>query len=256
MSLLQGVKWVLSTWTGGGGREAILPEDPLLRPRLDSIRRRLREERPWALRPTDPNQLDDYRGYLLGIPFEALDSLYAFRARGGVLTRMGDFRDVSGLADSTCRRLSPFLRFPEVKPRVGEHPLVAARDLNTVTAEQLMSVRGIGPVLSKRIVAFREALGGFLSASQLLDVYGLDPETARRVAGAFPLLTVPPVEKLDINEATTGELAEILYLNRHMAEDIVARRSRVGKYQRLEELYQVESLPKDRIERIALYLKL
>jgi DNA uptake protein ComE-like DNA-binding protein len=130
------------------------------------------------------------------------------------------------------------------------------RDLNTATAEELQVIRGIGPVLSKRIVRFRKALGGFRIASQLRDVYGLDPETAGRVIKAFPLRTVPSLEKIDLNRASAEELSGILYLNREMARDIVAYRNRIGAYENLEQLNSVESLPWDKIDRIALYLKL
>jgi len=130
------------------------------------------------------------------------------------------------------------------------------RDLNTATAEELQVIRGIGPVLSKRIVRFRKALGGFRIASQLRDVYGLDPETAGRAIKAFPLRTVPSLEKIDLNRASAEELSGILYLNREMARDIVAYRNRIGAYENLEQLNSVESLPWDKIDRIALYLKL
>lgn len=254
--LLQGIKWGVSRGFRGGKTEVIKPVDPDLKSRLDTIRRQLLTKRSWTLRPLNPNYLEDYRGYLLGIPFAALDSLYIFKSRGGVLTEMEQFQRITGLADSTCLRLAPFFLFPEPNPKSEEVPGPKVMDLNTATADQFRAVRGIGPVLSKRIVRFREALGGFVSAEQLMDVYGLSPEIAILVADTFPLRTIPEYEKVDLNRASVKELSEILYLNWQMASDIVAYRTDVGMFRNLEELRKVKSLPKDRIDRIALYLQL
>lgn len=217
-------------------------------------------EKPgWTLRPVDPNRLEDFQGYLLGIPFEALDSLYAFRSRGGRLYDLPEFAKVSGLADTTIKRLKPYLKFPRrpPAPRGNNRPaLLGGKDLNLVTATELQAVSGIGPVLSRRIVKFREALGGFLHPSQLYDVYGLSPEVAKRVAEAFPLEQIPEVERVSLNTATLEELASLLYLTREMAAALIARRDSLGPYRSMEELYLVKSLPGAKIERIALYLKL
>jgi DNA uptake protein ComE-like DNA-binding protein len=177
-------------------------------------------------------------------------------SKGGRISGMQEFKIISGLPDSTCQRLAPFFQFPKYASPKEFPKNPKMRDLNTATAEELQMIRGIGPVLSKRIVRFRKALGGFLIASQVEDVFGLDPETARRAIKAFPLRTVPSLEKIDLNRASVEELAGILYLNRQMARDIVAYRNQIGAYEYMEQLNSVESLPSDRIDRIALYLKL
>lgn len=130
------------------------------------------------------------------------------------------------------------------------------RDLNQASASDLQAVRGIGPVLSARIVKFRDALGGFQHAGQLYDVYGLPPEVARRAALQFRVVQPPPVRRIDINDATVEELAALVYLDWQMARDIVARRNTLGPYESLEELREIGSIPGGRIERIALYLSL
>ena len=48
-------------------------------------------------------------------------------------------------------------------------------DINHATAAEWEASAGLGEVLSKRTVKFREALGGFVSIEQLKLVYGLDP---------------------------------------------------------------------------------
>jgi DNA uptake protein ComE-like DNA-binding protein len=256
LCLLQAVKCILNTGYFEMPASKPITSLPVATARLDTLRATLANQNSWTLRPLDPNDLDDYKGYLLGIPFHVLDSLYAFMSKGGQISAMGEFKIISGLPDSTCQRLAPFFKFPKY-PTPKEFPKnPKVRDLNTATAEELQVVRGIGPVLSKRIVRFRKALGGFLIASQIEDVYGLDPETARRALKVFPLRTVPSLEKIDLNAASVEELSGILYLNPQMARDIVAFRNVIGAYENLEQLNSVESLPSDKIDRIALYLML
>ena len=47
-------------------------------------------------------------------------------------------------------------------------------ELNKADAQDLLVLPGVGPVLSQRIVRFREALGGFRDIDDLYDVFGLD----------------------------------------------------------------------------------
>jgi len=46
-------------------------------------------------------------------------------------------------------------------------------NLNTATVEQLDRLPGVGPVLAKRIVEFREKKGGFRRIEELLAVPGV-----------------------------------------------------------------------------------
>lgn len=50
-------------------------------------------------------------------------------------------------------------------------------ELNSADTTELKRLRGIGSVLSSRIVKYRARLGGFSSVEQLKDVYGLSEET-------------------------------------------------------------------------------
>ncbi|MGS2641625.1 helix-hairpin-helix domain-containing protein [Streptosporangium sp. LJ11] len=52
-------------------------------------------------------------------------------------------------------------------------PATAVVDLNTATPEQLEELPGVGEVLARRIVEYRDAHGGFRSVEQLRDVSGI-----------------------------------------------------------------------------------
>jgi competence protein ComEA len=51
--------------------------------------------------------------------------------------------------------------------------LLLALNLNTATPKQLESLPGIGPVLAKRIVDFREKKGGYKRIEELLAIPGI-----------------------------------------------------------------------------------
>jgi DNA uptake protein ComE-like DNA-binding protein len=47
-------------------------------------------------------------------------------------------------------------------------------DINSADSLQWIALPGIGPAFAKRILAYREKLGGFYAVDQLKEVYGLD----------------------------------------------------------------------------------
>jgi len=49
-------------------------------------------------------------------------------------------------------------------------------DVNQATAEQLEALPGIGPVIARRIVDYREKHGLFKSVDELLNVNGIGPK--------------------------------------------------------------------------------
>ena len=51
--------------------------------------------------------------------------------------------------------------------------LILVLHLNTATVEQLQRLPGVGPVLARRIVDFREKKGGFKRIEELLAVPGV-----------------------------------------------------------------------------------
>lgn len=57
-------------------------------------------------------------------------------------------------------------------------------DLNTADATSLARIRGIGPALANRIVAAREAMGGFDSVDDLDDVDGVGEKMLAKLRDA------------------------------------------------------------------------
>jgi len=64
-------------------------------------------------------------------------------------------------------------------------------DLDIATAEQIESLRGIGPSLAKRIVADRDSLGPFGSLAELQRVKGVGPKLAARIDSTVTFSLLP-----------------------------------------------------------------
>ena len=239
---------------------------------VDSLKQLALDARRPRLFPFNPNFITDHKGYTLGMSVEEIDRLHAFRAKNNYVNSAQEFQQLTKVSDAWLDSISPYFKFPdwvierEARKRTSaakaaivqrEAAVILKKDLNTATAEELRVVKGIGEKLSARIVNYRKRLGGFLSEAQLYEVYYLEPEVAERVLEYFELQSKPSIEKLDINTAGISELAKIPYLNYSQAREIVIYRSKVGQITSFDELHKnIESIPSEKIDRIALYLNI
>jgi competence ComEA-like helix-hairpin-helix protein len=64
-------------------------------------------------------------------------------------------------------------------------------DLNTVSREELTSIRGIGPALAQRILEYRERIGTFTSIDDLLEIRGIGVKNILRFK-EYLTLSPPP----------------------------------------------------------------
>jgi competence ComEA-like helix-hairpin-helix protein len=111
-------------------------------------------------------------------------------------------------------------------------------NLNMADTAQLQAIKGIGPVLSKRILKYRNSLGGFHSAEQLKDVYGLSPELVETMSDIT--FTTDSLTKIDINSDSLKYLASHPYIDYRMARSILNFRKVHGNYKAPEDLLKLK----------------
>ncbi|TQI70091.1 competence ComEA-like helix-hairpin-helix protein [Gramella sp. Hel_I_59] len=228
---------------------------------LDSIRK-LKPKMKDTIYPFNPNYLSDFKAYQIGLSVEEIDKLLKYRATNKWINSAEDFQRVTGVSDSLMMIIKPSFRFPEwvknsgklQKPITGKAEVISIADLNTVSAEDLQVVNGIGEKLSERIVKYRNRIGGFLSEEQLKDVYGLSPEVIARISEKFQVINKPQVILQNINSITEAELAELPYFNPALAKKIINHRTMNEGIRSFEELTKISGFPSDKIDRIKLYL--
>ena len=101
-------------------------------------------------------------------------------------------------------------------------------ELNTADTTTLKKVPGIGSSFAKRIVGYRNLLGGYYSVVQLSEVYGIDEDRYNALAQWFsadPSL----VSTLAVNELPQDSLRRHPYINYGQAKVISQLRKQKGK---------------------------
>lgn len=126
-------------------------------------------------------------------------------------------------------------------------------DLNTCDSAGLVSLPGIGPVLSARIIKYRKLLGGFARVSQLKEVYGLPPETfimIKKMVFADSSL----VTRVDINKGVFKDLLRIPYIEKYEITAILKYRELKGRITGTDDLTDNKLVTAEKATKIKPYL--
>lgn len=127
-------------------------------------------------------------------------------------------------------------------------------NLNKTDTTELKRIRGIGSVLSRRIIAYRNLLGGFVNVGQLYEVYGLDSSVVAENSDKFMISGEFEPLKIKINNLGIEELARHPYLSYRNSRVIVNYREQHGNYSSINDLLQSIPLPDSVARKIEPYL--
>ncbi|MCU0355204.1 MAG: helix-hairpin-helix domain-containing protein [Cytophagales bacterium] len=235
--------------------------------------------------PFNPNEINSEQWQQLGLPRFLAERIMRYRGKGGSFKTKSDLRRIYDFPEPLYQQLHPYIQLPETiernssvlskieNPASGgnaqnarsfENPPFRPRetkivrfDLNTADTNQLMAVRGIGPALSRRIVKYRNALGGFGRADQVREVYGLDSlvvDELLKYAYVNETSSANNIKKLRINTATVEELDAHPYISPRLAKVLVAYRKQHGSYRSVADVAQVKIMDEATLGKIAPYL--
>ena len=147
-------------------------------------------------------------------------------------------------------------------------------DINLADSSQWVQLKGIGPVLARRILNYREAIGGFSSIDQVANVYGLRPEVFEELKGhiythsatipasAYNSISAPrrtefvgaETKSLDINVAEAADFESLPGIGKVLSQRIVNYRKALGGFESTSQIGKVFNLDPDVFARIEPYL--
>lgn len=239
-----------------------------------------------ALFAFDPNLISAAQWQSLGLPRFLAQRIEKYRSKGGRFRTKSDLKKIYDFPEPLYQRLLPYIQLPEnagyraknstfenartpYQPRereakfadkfpAGKFPKKASGnfrlDLNATDTTQLKMVRGIGPGISRRIVKYRDALGGFASLAQVREIYGLDTAVVGELLKFAYLSDNHALRKLPINSATVEQLDAHPYISPKQAKVIAAYRQQHGRFNAAADLAPIRILDKSTLEKLTPYL--
>ena len=229
--------------------------------------------------PFDPNTADSTDLLRLGLPSWMVRNIYRYRAKGGRYHKPDDFKRTYGMTGELWKRLGPMVRIADDFRLLSETAQVPSNradssrrdtarstatelrypekfkevvqlDLNKADTNLLRRIPGIGPVYARRIVRYREQLGGFATLSQLSEI----PDLPEGIEQWFaPPTTVTRV--IDVNKADFKTLRRHPYMSYKKAVSIDDQRRIYGPIKSLDELRHLPGFTEADLQKLAPYLR-
>jgi competence protein ComEA len=214
----------------------------------------------------DPNTATPEIWKRLGVSDRTIQTLLKYRSKGGRFKQATDLYRIYGLPKATADRLIPYVQLPSapgVVPFAATEHRVAAKppsraevivDINAADTTVWKQLRGIGSGYAKRIVGYRNKLGGFVRVEQVGETFGLPDSLFQRIRPFLKLGTVA-IRGLSVNRSGMEELKAHPYISTALAKAIVQYREQHGLFPSIEALRKLYLMDETLFSKLAPYLK-
>jgi competence protein ComEA len=127
-------------------------------------------------------------------------------------------------------------------------------ELNKADTFELQRLRGIGPGFASRIIKYRDRLGGFVSKTQVLEVFGMDSARYRIIADHI-YADKELVRPVDLNLITFKQLLSHPYFPFEITKAIMIYRKEHKIIKDPEELKSIPGIDNVVFQKIQPYIK-
>ncbi len=211
-----------------------------------------------------------------GLTGRQATTLINYRKSGGRFYKAEDFRKIYGIDRELQDILIPHIfiapsvirdsdnRYTGKPYRHDKDSVVSERkdnefyyiekiEINSADSSEFERMPGLGPVLSARIVKYRNLLGGFVTTDQLTQVYGINDSLMMQISD-YVTVDQMNIRHLDLNSAEYRDLIRHPYINRAQTKSILRYREVTGEINNRGELVINNIFTVEEIERLAPYI--
>jgi len=203
--------------------------------------------------PFDPNAASLDSLALLGIPEKVTGRLINYRESGATFHVKSDILKVYGFPEEMYTILSPYISLPDSVSKSTKSPETLL-DINLTDEQRLVSRTKIDVALAKRIIKYRQLLGGFINESQLAEVHGITSDQRALIEACIFIRKGFMPKKVRINTADENALKTHPYISDALANDIIRYREVNGSISSKAEFAGFKSANTSDFEKLISYL--
>lgn len=223
----------------------------------------------------NPNNLSEQNWKRLGLSEKQIKSIKKYESKGGKFKTKEDVKKMYCISEEQYETLEPFIQisspaeiarteeksnsfFKEGKvetaiaravPKAERSTII---ELNSADSTSLTTIKGIGAFYAKNIIKHRNALGGFVSKEQLLEIWKFDQEKLSAIEKYIDI-DESKIKKVNINTCEAADLKSP-YIKWTVANAIVNYRKNHGKYKTVDEIKKTDLVDEETYRKIVPYL--
>ncbi|MBI9033377.1 MAG: helix-hairpin-helix domain-containing protein [Bacteroidales bacterium] len=222
----------------------------------------------------DPNKASARQWKQLGLSEKQAEVVLRYVASGGKFRKAEDLKKIYVISPAKYEELLPYVsiddsQFEVPKEMVNvttkkisnsefssnniESKAFVILEINQLDSVEIQQIPGIGPAFGKRIIRYREQLGGFYDIAQLLEVWNMDTIRYNEVKDHF-YINDSLIQKLNINSATFKELVRHPYLEYEQVKVLVNVRRKQGGFDDSTAFIQTEGLSEQLLRKLLPYM--
>ncbi len=232
----------------------------------------------------NPNTVTENNLQRMGIPEKVIHSWINYISKGGKFRDKEDVRKIWGLEDSIYQKLVPYIEIPisgsnqkyenentqkwktnykEWNSNSGTKYYKTSYsdkkdnsvELNSADSAGLCALPGIGYGFTRRILKYRDLLGGYVAKEQLLEVFGFTAEMYSKIENLV-YVESSSVKKLNLNKAEFKQLIRHPYFSKDIVNKILEYRRIQGKILNIQDLVKDKMITQEQCDKIKQYIEL
>lgn len=218
----------------------------------------------------DPNTVSKANLLKLGFSEKQASTFLNYRKAGGAFENKSDVKKVYGVSRKLFKELEPYIIIEPQPEKIA--PLSRNKkdsllkkqaynsadsnfvvELNVADSVELLKLPGIGATFSRRIINYREFLGGYHNINQLLEVYGISESTFDKIKNKLTIDTSLMV-LIDINNADFKTINKHPYINYKQTKAIFKYLDLMYEFKSKEDILENNLMDSSSYEKIKPYL--
>ncbi|MDR2652676.1 MAG: helix-hairpin-helix domain-containing protein [Prevotellaceae bacterium] len=228
----------------------------------------------------DPNVIDSASLVLLGFSPRQAKSIINYRNKGGKFYNKESFGKSFTVSEEMYARLYYYIDIKQEAPKKAkffeksgepnENRKIAevkenkesnntvkniyTVEINSSDVDELQKFHGIGDYYAKKIVEYRDKLGGFYKPEQLMEIRGIDSARFEMFRNQI-LIDTSQIRRIKINVVAENELAKHPYISNFTAKAIIRYRKFKGTINSTDEIIKEKIITEQQAKKIAAYIE-